>query len=233
MMANQLIDIEGIRIEIIRKPIKNMHIRIYPPDGIVRVSAPLRLSLQNIQQQLYSKRAWLLHHQARFQATLHATEASMKSDEIHYFLGQGYPLKRIENTDQNRIVFDNNHFQWYTKLHATQDEKQQAFKKWYQIQMQQVVPPLIHQWQTILGVHVLEWGTKSMKTRWGSCNTQKHRVWLNLILIKKPLSCLEYVLVHEMVHLLEPSHNHRFHQFMNEFLPDWREKQKALSLTPN
>lgn len=233
MMVNQLIEIDGIRIEIIRKPIKNMHVRIYPPDGAVRVTAPLRLSLQNIQQQLHRKRDWLHHHRTRLQALPTPTEPCMQSGEIHYFLGQGYPLTVIENTNQNRIVFNDNHFLLHTKLHATVDEKLNSLKKWYQAQMQQVVPPLIHQWQPLLGVNVLEWGTKSMKTRWGSCNIKKQRIWLNLVLIKKPLSCLEYVLVHEMVHLLEPSHNARFHQLMDRFLPHWRTQQKTLYLTPN
>lgn len=233
MMENHLIEIDGISIEIIRKPIKNMHVRIYPPDGAVRVTAPLRLSLQSIQQQLHSKRAWLHSNRTRLQALPIPSEPFMQSGEHHYFLGQAYPLTVIENTNQNRIVFNDNLLQLHTKLNATLDEKLRCLKKWYQAQMQIVVPPLINQWQSVLGVRVYEWGTKSMKTRWGSCNTRRQRIWLNLVLIKKPIPCLEYVLVHEMVHLLEPSHNARFHQLMDRFLPDWRIQQKALYLTPH
>lgn len=232
-MSSHLIEIDGIPIEIIRKPIKNLHVRIYPPDGAVRVTAPLRLSLEHIQQQLHNKRTWLHRQRMRLKALPLTTEPSMHSGELHYFLGQPYPLSVVENTNRNHIVFDEHQFLLHTKLHATLDEKLNSLKKWYQAQMEQIVPPLIDQWQPLLGVNVLEWGTKSMKTRWGSCNIQKQRIWLNLVLIKKPLGCLEYVLVHEMVHLLEPSHNARFHQLMDRFLPDWRIQQKALYLTSN
>ena len=232
-MGNQLIEIDGISIEIIRKPIKNMHVRIYPPDGSVRVTAPLKLSLQHIQQQLNSKRAWLHRTRTRLQALPIATEPCMQTGELHYFLGEAYPLTVYENTNQNRLLFTDHHFQLHSKLHATLDEKLSSLKKWYQAQMQSVMPPLIQHWQPVLNVNVLEWGTKSMKTRWGSCNTRKQRIWLNLVLIKKPIECLEYVLVHEMVHLLEPSHNARFHQLMDRYLPDWRIHQKALYMTAN
>lgn len=230
-MANSHIEIDGISIEIIRKPIKNMHLRIYPPDGRVQISAPLRLNIKYIHKQVEAKREWLHTQRARLQSLPAPSEPSMELGETHYFLGQAYTLLCHETQNRGGIILKDNALFLSAKPNATALEKQVILKQWYQMQMQSLISPLIKKWQPLIGVSVADWGVKMMKTRWGSCNIQKRRIWLNLVLIKKPLICLEYVLVHEMIHLLEASHNARFYQFMDKFMPDWRTHQKSLYLT--
>lgn len=227
-MTTSHIEIDGITIEILRKPIKNMHLRIYPPDGQVRVSAPLRLSLQHIRSQLESKRSWLHAQRARLQAQPIRSEPTMQTGELHYFLGHLYPLIVTNCPAPTPITLKNNELRLSTTPHSTVTEKQALLKQWYRTQMQLLVPDLIERWQPLMGVSVAEWGTKMMKSRWGSCNTRARRIWLNLVLMQKPIMCLEYVLVHEMVHLLEASHNARFYQLMDKFMPQWRTHEKTL-----
>ena len=227
-MRSYQIDIDGVTIEVLHKPIKHMHLRIYPPDGQVRVSAPLRLSTKHIQRELESKREWLHAQRARLQAQPIANEPTLNSEETHYFLGQAYMLQIIESPDRTHITLNDQTLLMKTSAEANTAEKQEALKRWYQLQMQSLIPALIQKWQPIIGVKVADWGIKPMKTRWGSCNIRTAHICLNLTLIHKPLICMEYVLVHEMIHLLEASHNARFYELMDTFMPDWRAHQKTL-----
>ena len=223
------IEIDGIPIEILRKPIKNMHLRIYPPDGRVCVSAPLRLSLTHIYKQIETKRAWLHTQRAKLQALPAPIEPQLQNGECHYFLGQPYTLSLDEYQGVACVQLQGNQLQLCASPNSTPQQKLGILKKWHQTQMQLLIPALIEKWQPLMGVTVAAWGSKTMKTRWGSCNVRTHRIWLNLILITKPEKCLEYVLIHEMVHLLEASHNQRFHQLMDNFMPDWRVHKIALN----
>ena len=227
-MNTNHIEIDGIVIEILRKPIKNMHLRIYPPDGLVRVSAPLRLSLQHIREQLESKRKWLHAQRARLQAQPVITEPLMQTGESHYFLGHAYTLRVSNGAAPTKISLKDNELLLSAAQNSTAMERKALLKQWYRSQMQSLVPDLITKWQPLMGVSVAAWGAKTMKSRWGSCNTRARRIWLNLVLMQKPIICLEYVLIHEMVHLLEASHNARFYQLMDRFMPEWRTHQKAL-----
>lgn len=227
-MALVQIEIDGISIEILRKPIKNMHLRIYPPDGRVRVSAPMQLSLQHIRNQVETKLDWLHTQRAKLQSRPAKAELTMQTGEIHYFLGEGYTLNTIDSIYPPRINLKNNALLLSINPLASTLEKHAFLKQWYYLQMRALVPSLIEKWQPLIGVSVESWGIKAMKTRWGSCNTRTRRIWLNLVLIQKPMACLEYVLVHEMIHLLEASHNKRFYQLMDKFMPEWRVHEKAL-----
>lgn len=228
MIPVQHLEIDGIPIEILRKPIKNMHLRIYPPDGRVRVSAPLRLSLHHICSQIEAKREWLHAQRARIQTQSAPSKPSMQSGGSHYFLGHAYTLSLLESTQTFQIILADQMILLSAKRDASDHEKEAFLKQWYREQMQLRVPDLIKKWEAVIGVTLAEWGVKTMKTRWGSCNTRKRRIWLNLSLIKKPILCLEYVLVHELIHLLEASHNARFYRLMDQFMPEWRDHQKAL-----
>jgi predicted metal-dependent hydrolase len=228
-MEKHQIDIDGIRIEVIKKLIKNMVIRVYPPDGRVRVSAPMPLSLQQIRHQLESKMEWLRSQRARLQAQPPISYSTMQSGELHYFLGSAYVLNVVDSVHRTEVSLKNNVLELRVKPNTTLLAKQASLKRWYQEQMQILIPSLIEKWQPVMGVVVNGWGIKTMKTRWGSCNTRTRRIWLNLVLIKKPITCLEYVIVHEMIHLLEASHNARFYQLMDHFLPEWRAYQTLMS----
>lgn len=220
MTRNQF-ELDGILIEILRKPIKNMTLRIYPPDGRVAVSAPLKLRLDLIKNQLETKRDWI--HKQRARLTAKAIPiANYESGELHDFMGERYPLLIHPTTQRMQIILDKGVLHCYFKPNLTRLEKETLLENWYREQMRRCLPALIAKWEPIIGVSVAFYGIKIMKSRWGSCNPSKRRIWLNLSLIKKSVDCLEYVLVHEMVHILEASHNKRFQAFMDQFLPRWR-----------
>lgn len=227
MTKNQL-EIDGILIEILRKPIKNMHLRIYPPDGKVIISAPLKLRLDLIRSQVEARRDWIHTQRARLRARPIIAPTTLESGELHYFLGKSYSLTVHQSTSFMNIIIDKESMHCFIKPNTTLIEKQILLQNWYKQQMKEQLPTLIAKWEPIINVKISAWGIRVMKTRWGSCNTSKGRISLNLNLIKKPLACLEYVLVHEMVHLLEASHNKRFYAFMDQFLPHWRDTQKQL-----
>jgi len=229
LVAIDYLEFDGMTIEIERKRIKNLHLRIYPPAGQVRISAPLRLSMHSIGQQLEAKRDWIHKQRARIQALPVRSEPTMQTGELHFFLGQALVLNIYETATAARINREDNVLQVYVKPNTTALEKYNLLQRWYRKEMEALLPDLITKWQAIIRVHVAEWGIKVMKTRWGSCNIRAHRIWLNLTLIKKPIACLESVLVHEMVHLLEKNHNARFYSLMDKFMPEWRDVQLGLN----
>lgn len=228
-MTTYHLDLDGIVIEVQRKRVKNITLRIYPPDGQVRMSVPLRLSMRQIRSQIEIKREWIQQQQQRIQALPIHKEPSMQTGECHDFLGQSYILNITETTTRPRVELHGNILNMTIKPQATDLEKRTLLETWYRAQMTAMLPDLIKKWQAIIGVEVAQWGIKAMKTRWGSCNTRAHRIWLNLALIKKPISSLESVIVHELVHLLEASHNARFYALMDQFMPDWRIAKQALN----
>jgi predicted metal-dependent hydrolase len=227
-MALYHLDLDGVMIEISRKPIKNIHLRIYPPDGQVKVSAPLRLPMDFLHKHLEEKRDWIHAQRARFKAISRPAPLAFESGEQHFYLGKPYTLILHPSQKRMNIILEGESLHCYLKPDLSPLEREQCINSWLRQQMKALLPPLIAKWQPIIGVKITNWGIKIMKTRWGSCNPAKRRIWLNLNLIKKPLICLEYVLVHEMVHLLEASHNKRFYAFMDQFLPQWRAIQNQL-----
>lgn len=224
-----ILTIDDISIEIIRKPIKNMYLRIHATTGSVTVTAPLKLSLKTIQNHLQSKLTWIIAAREKAVARKPATPTliKMESGEKHLFLGKEYTLSMQTNAPSQRIVIQDDMLFFYLKTKA-RNEPLLYLQAWYKQQMLALLPSLIQKWEPIIGVRVHAFGVKAMKTRWGSCNVVAHRIWLNLKLIQKPLICLEYVLVHEMVHLLEANHSKRFYALMTQFLPQWKAHQKLL-----
>jgi len=222
-----VIEMDSIFIEIVRKPIKHVYLRVNTSTGKVTVSAPLKRSLKAIQAQLESKRAWIQKAHARAMTRVVASPVTMEHGEQHYFLGVPYAVVVRPNSHLKGIVIEDESIHGFLESDSP-DERKARLQTWYKQQMQALIPDLIKKWEPIIGVSVHAWGIKSMKTRWGSCNVVAHRIWLNLNLIQKPLVCLEYVLVHEMVHLLEANHSQRFYALMTRFLPQWRAYQKQL-----
>ncbi len=223
-----IIELDGIPIEISRKKIKNMHLRIYPPDGVVKVSAPLRFSEQLIRQSLESKSAWIHQQRERIRNRAVIEECTFETGSTVAFRGKQYLLIIEEHHGPAQIKINEELMYCYTQPNSTPTQIQTILERWYKQQMQMLLPDLIQYWEAVVGVKVVEWGIRKMKTRWGSCNTKAARIWLNLNLIKKPSICLEYVLVHELVHLLEPSHNKRFYGLMSKFMPQWHEYEYQL-----
>lgn len=223
-----IIEIDGIPIELIRKSIKNMNLRIYPPDGVVKVSAPKSFSDRFIRNYLQEKSGWIQAHRERIRERSAYKEELLQTGATVAFKGKNYLLIVEEHHGPAKIRVQDDLIYCYAKPNSSQAYLSGLFDHWYRQELTSLLPELIKQWEPIIGVKVAEWGIKKMKTRWGSCNTRARRIWLNLSLIKKPVVCLEYVLVHELVHLLEASHNQRFYALMTQFMPQWREYQYLL-----
>lgn len=225
--------IQGLEIEVLRKKIKNLHLGVYPPDGHVRVSAPRHLDDEAIRLAVISRLGWIRRHQQRFAEQARQSQREMVSGESHYFAGQRYRLDVVVRPGRPEVRIRNNAFiELAVPPGADRAARERVLERWYRAQLRQCIPPLLEKWQPVIGVSVNEVRVKKMKTRWGSCNSEAGRIWLNLELMKKSPQCLEYVLVHEMVHLLERHHNERFQSFMDRFLPDWCLRRDELNRAP-
>jgi predicted metal-dependent hydrolase len=218
-----LIEIADISIEVTKKRIKNMHLRIYPPDGTVKVSAPLHYKEHIIREFITEKYPWIEAQRKRIQERGLEINSLLKTGSLISFKGNRYILIIHEHYGPTHIKCHEGFIYCYLPPTPTQIQINNVLDSWYKREMSELLPDLIKRWEPIIGVHISQWGIRKMKTRWGSCNIRARRIWLNLNLIKKPLACLEYVLVHELVHLHEARHNHRFYQLMDQFLPQWRE----------
>lgn len=217
----------------VRKPIKNLHLSVHPPEGRVRVSVPLRINDEAVRLAVISKLAWIRRHQKTFAEQPRQSRREMVSGESHYFMGRRYRLRVLEHGGPSGVnCKGNSELTMRVRYGTGREKREQVLNDWYRRHMKACMPDLIGKWQPVIGVRVADWGIKKMKTRWGSCNVRDHRVWLNLELAKKSPQCLEYVLVHEMVHLLERHHNDRFKALMDRFMPQWRLYRDELNRAP-
>lgn len=226
-------EVNGIPIDVVRKDIKNLHISVRPPAGRVRVSAPMRFDDEAIRLAIVSRLGWIRRKQNHFSRQERQSEREMVTGESHYFRGRRYRLNVVEvNKAAGVRIANNQTLELQVRPGATQAKRRGVLDQWYRQHLRQEIPKLIEHWEPIVGVKVAEWRIKRMKTRWGTCNMQVQRIWLNLELAKKPAACLEYVLVHEMVHLLERYHNDQFRQYMDQFMPKWRLYRDQLNQFP-
>lgn len=225
--------VSGIAVQIVRKPIKNLHLSVYPPDGRVRVAVPKHLSDDNVRLAVISRLSWIKKQQANFQAQPRQSAREMVTGESHYLFGKRYRLDVIERRGCHEIVIANNiTLQLFVNPGTSTQNRELVLNQWYRHQLKAQIPDLLNRWQLAIGKEVQDWGIKQMKTKWGSCNITKRRIWLNLELAKKPLECLEYVLVHELVHLHERYHNKVFYAYMNKYLPQWQQCRDILKREP-
>lgn len=227
------IKIQGVTVEIVRKNIKNLHVAVYPPDGKVRVSAPLRLSDDDVRLAVISRLDWIRRQRAGFQAQERQSAREMISGESHFVEGRRYRLDVIEHNGPPAVYLRNNRIlELRVRPGTKRDKREEILHSWYRMRLKEKIPALIAKWEPVIGVTVSEWGVKKMKTRWGTCTTEARRIWINLELAKKSPRCLEYIVVHEMVHLLERHHNDRFLALMDKFLPNWRLIREELNREP-
>jgi hypothetical protein len=225
--------VNGLVVDVVRKDIKNLHLAVYPPSGRVRVAAPLRVDDEAVRLAVISKLSWITKQQTKFKEQERQTVREYVSGESHYFQGARYRLNVIHRDGASQIIIRNKKIiDLYVRPTSSAAQRKRVITAWYRSYLKLMIPLLIARWEEIMGVQVLDWGVKQMKTRWGSCNIEAGRIWLNLELAKKPAPCLEYVVVHEMVHLLERRHNDRFKTFMNQFLPQWQFIRDELNREP-
>lgn len=227
------IEVNGMTVNVVRKDIKNLHLGVYPPDGHIRVAAPLLVDDDAVRMAVISRMGWIRRQQEKFARQERQSQREYVSGESHYFLGTRYRLNVIEQAGPGRVEIHNRQFiDLYVRPGSTREQRQRVMNAWYRTYLRGVLPGLIEKWEKVIGVQVAEFGIKQMKTLWGSCNPDARRIWLNLELVKKPPQCLEYIVVHEMVHLLERKHNERFRALMDRFLPQWEYLRSELNSEP-
>ncbi len=222
--------VSGIYVDVVRKAIKNLHLGVYPPNGRVRVAAPLAMSDNAIRLAVVGKLAWIKRQRARFDAQPRQSSREMVSGESHYFLGRRYRLRIVASDGSPKVFLRNRStLELHIQRQSTADQREHVLRRWYRQQLRALIPPLIAKWQPLLNVHVAEWGIRRMKTKWGSCIPKARRIWLNLELAKKPRQCLEYIVVHELIHLITRRHDDRFLAIMNKHFPQWEHYRAELN----
>ena len=219
-------------VEIIQKDIKNVHLSVYPPKGRVKVSAPESMSVDTIRVFVISKLGWIKKQQNKICSQERETSREYLDRESHYFFGKLYLLKVTEHNAPPIVKLNHNTLELIIRPDTPLIKRQTILYEWYRSQMKQVLPDIINKYEKVMDVEVAEFGIKRMKTKWGTCNPAAKRIWLNLELAKKPVECLEYIVVHEMAHLLERTHNDRFVALMDKFMPKWRFHRDELNRLP-
>lgn len=232
-LEGKTITVQDIDALVVRKPVRTMRLRVYPPEGRVGVSAPLLMSDAAIRAYIADKLPWIRRHRERFRSAERLSARNMESGETVFWLGRPY---RLEVRERGRGIGARlsgpDTLELYAPLGADADRRRTILDGWYRERLKELIPPLLSKWEAEIGVKTSDWGVKRMKTRWGTCNVRARRIWLNLELAKRPAECLEYVIVHELTHLLERSHDKRFKGLLDRFLPDWRRRRDTLKGSP-
>ena len=227
------IEVGGTPVEVVRKDIKNLHVGVYPPLGRVRVAAPEWVDDDAVRLVVVSRLGWIRRKQDEFARQDRQSRREMLTGESHYFQGRRYLLDVMEGAGRPGVrLVSNRRMELCVPSGSDRDRREAILMRWYRRELRALIPPLLAKWEPRSGESGLDVRIRRMKTRWGSCNVDARRIWLNLELIKKPFECLEYVLVHEMVHLRERHHNERFVARMDELMPTWRLHRDELNRAP-
>jgi len=225
--------VSSIPVQVVRKAIKNLHLSVCPPDGHVRLAVPLHMTDDNVRLAVVTRLSWIKKQQANFQAQPRQSEREIVTGESHYVFGKRYRLEVIERRGRHEVIIKNNStLQLFVNPSTSTQNRALVLTEWYRQQLKARIPDLLTHWEPLVGRQVSDWGIKKMKTKWGSCNISQRRIWLNLELAKKPIECLEYVMVHELVHLLERHHSDRFKAYMDKYLPQWQRCRDILKREP-
>lgn len=222
-----------LSIDVVRKNIKNMHLAVYPPTGRVRIAVPLRVDDEAVRLFAISKIAWIRKHQRHFNTQDRQSPREFKHRESHYFQGKRFLLRISEQDAPAKVeIKTKTYIDLSVRPNSTLEQKQTIINEWYREELKRLIPEIIKKWEREIGVNVAEWHVKQMKTKWGTCNIEEKRIWINLELAKKPIHCLEYIVVHEMIHLVERHHNDRFITLMDKFIPQWKFFKEELNRLP-
>ena len=219
------------RVELVRKSIKNMHLAVYPPFGRIRLAVPEHMSEDSIRIFVASKIGWIKCQQRRYLEQERQSQLQYCSGESHYLRGKRYLLK-LQEAPNFLLEIDRCRMVLKVPADTPQITKERMVENFYRKSLRHEANALIAKWEPILGVKAADWGIKVMRTRWGTCNTVSKRIWLNLELAKKPPQCLEYIVVHELIHLRERHHNDRFQALLSEAMPNWKVLRTQLNRSP-
>ena len=226
------IKLGDIAVDVVLKDIKNVHLSVYPPTGRVRISAPQRMNMETIRVFAISKLDWIKRQQKKLREQERETPREYLDRESHYVWGKRYLLTVSESDERPLIELTHSSMLLRVRPRTDEEKRQALVEAWYRERLKEAVPPLLARWQPLLGVTVKRFFVQRMKTKWGSCNHREFTIRLNTELAKKPAECLEYIVVHELVHLLEPTHDARFVALMDRFMPKWQFHRQVLNRLP-
>lgn len=227
------LNISDYEIDVVRKDIKNMHLAVYPPTGRIRLAVPTETKHDVLRLFAISKIGWIKKHIRNFHDQQRESVREYVSGESHYWEGKRYLLKVIHHSGHNKVEMTRmKYIKLYVRPEATIAQREDVLKKWYRKKLKSQIPPLLEKWESIIGVQADSWGVRQMRTKWGACNIERKKIWVNLELAKKPITCLEYIIVHELIHLLERTHNDHFVRLMDKHMPKWRLYKKELNSLP-
>lgn len=224
--------IGGIAVAVVRKDIKNLHVGVYPPDGRVRVAVPLAVSDNAVRSAIASRLGWIKRQRRSFENQLRESEREVVSGETLYFLGQRYRVRLVVEEAPRYVALRGRTMEVHARPGDDAARRRELIHNWYREQLRALIPPLLRKWQRRVGARADAFGIKRMKTKWGSCSAARRRIWLNLELAKKPAACLEYVIVHELVHLRFLHHDENFSALMYRLLPRWPHARRLLNAAP-
>jgi predicted metal-dependent hydrolase len=226
------IHLGDIPVEVVQKAIKNIHLSVYPPHGKVRIAAPLHMNLDTVRVFAISKLGWIKQQQEKLRGQARQSPREYLDRESHYVWGRRYLLNVVERDAPPEVVVTHGKLVLHLRPGASQEKRQSVLDEWFREQLKDETRLLIAKWAPHIGVTAPTFTARKMKTKWGSCTPAANSILVNLELAKKPLECLEYIVVHELTHLLEPSHNARFINLMTQFMPKWRFYRDELNRLP-
>jgi len=229
---NEIIELGDISISVTRKDIKNVHLSVHPPEGRVTLVAPTSTRLEVARAYAISRLGWIREQQSKLEAQAREAPRQFVERESHYVWGRRYLIVVNQQDAKPSVVLDHKRITLTVRPGSNAQKRAEVMHEWQKLQLHAVVPTLIEKWECKLKVNVAGYFLQRMKTKWGSCNHQAGNIRLNTELVKKPKDLLEYVIVHEMVHLLEPTHNERFISILEEHFPTWREARAELNELP-
>ena len=228
-----ILNVAGLKVHVVRKDIKNLHLGVYPPAGTVRVAAPRAISNDAVRMAVIDKLAWIKLQRSRFERQPRQSHREMMNSESHYFLGRRYRLRVLERDGKPCVATRGMaSLDLFVRPGASLKQREALLARWYRDQLKALLAPLIMKWARKLKVQPASWGVKRMKTKWGSCTRGAKRLWFNSELAKKPVACIDYIVLHEMAHLLEGKHGDRFMALMDQHLPRWRSIRERLNAAP-
>lgn len=230
-MTSEYLTIRGIDVEVTYKDIKNLHISVNPPLGKVRVAAPSRMEDDQVRQAIIQRLPWIKRNRQQLRDAARQSPREMVTGESHYVFGVRYRLKVIEHHGRSRVTLDGSRINLYTLPESTTETRLGVLQRWQRAELRARIEPLIAKWEPVIDWSVSYWSIRKMKTKWGSCNPDTGHIWFNLELATKHPRSVEYLVVHEMTHLLERHHNDRFAALMDQFLADWRQRRDELNST--
>ena len=231
-MSTTTLKLGTITVDVIQKDIKNVHLSVYPPTGKVRIAAPLRMNPETIRVFAVAKLGWIKKQQREMMAQERESPRDYVPRESHYLWGKRYLLTVVEQDAPPRVDLRHSRIMLTVRPATTPGRRHEILQEWYRRQLREAADRLIAKWEPALGVKVDRLFIQHMKTKWGSCSRTSPSIRLNTELAKKPRECLEYLVIHEMVHLIEPTHNSRFMELMDSHMPNWRFYRQLLNRLP-